>query len=92
MTNVTLSIPDEIHFKMKMHKEIRWSEVIRRAITDYIAKLDEKDTQITTKNLLEELGDDFKRNLSELSFKEAEKGYKKMRDAEWKRVSSIRTR
>ena len=92
MTNVTLSIPDEIHFKMKMHKEIRWSEVIRRAITDYIAKLDEKDTQITTKDLLEELGDDFRKNLSELSFEEAEKGYKKMRDAEWKRVSSIRTR
>ena len=91
MTNVTLSIPDEIHFKMKMHKEIRWSEVIRRAITDYIAKLDEKDTQITTKDLLEELGDDFRKNLSELSFEKAEKEYKKMRDAEWKRVSSIQT-
>ena len=91
MTNVTLSISDEIHFKMKMHKEIRWSEVIRRAITDYIGKLEEKGSEITTKDLLEELGDDFRKNLSELSFEKAEKEYKKMRDAEWKRVSSIQT-
>ena len=76
---------------MKMHKEIRWSEVVRRAITDYIGKLEEKGSEITTKDLLEELGDDFRKNLSELSFEKAEKEYKKMRDAEWKRVSSIRT-
>jgi len=92
MTNITLSLPDEVHLKMKMHKEIRWSEVVRRAITDYIGKLEEKGSEITTKDLLEELGDDFRKNLSELSFEKAEKEYKKMRDAEWKRVSSIRTR
>jgi hypothetical protein len=91
MTNITLSIPNEVHFKMKTHKEIRWSEVVRRAITDYIGKLEEKGSEISTKDLLEELGDDFKKNLSELSFEKAEKGYKKMRDAEWKRVSSIQT-
>jgi hypothetical protein len=89
MTNITLSIPNEVHFKMKIHKEIRWSEVVRRAITDYIGKLEEKGSEITTKDLLEELGDDFKKNLSKLSFEKAEKEYKKMRDAEWKRVSSI---
>ena len=91
MTNITLSLPDEVHLKMKMHKEIRWSEVVRRAITDYIGKLEEKGSEITTKDLLEELGDDFRKNLSELSFEKAEKEYKKMRDAEWKRVSSIQT-
>jgi len=91
MTNITLSLPDEVHVKMKMHKEIRWSEVARRAITDYIGKLEEKGSEITTKDLLEELGDDFRKNLSELSFEKAEKEYKKMRDAEWKRVSSIQT-
>ena len=91
MTNITLSIPTDVHFKMKTHKEIRWSEVVRRAITDYIGKLEEKGSEISTKDLLEELGDDFKKNLSELSFEKAEKEYKKMRDAEWKRVSSIQT-
>ncbi len=91
MTNITLSIPYEVHIKMKMHKEIRWSEVVRKAITDYIGKLEDRGSEITTKDLLEELGDDFRKNLSELSFEKAEKEYKKMRDAEWKRVSSIQT-
>ncbi len=91
MTNITLSIPDEVHVKMKIHKEIRWSEVVRRAITEYMERLEEKGSEITTKELLEELGDDFRKSLNELSFEKAAKGYKKMRDAEWKRVSMIRT-
>lgn len=89
MTNITLSIPNDVHFKMKMHKEIRWSEVVRRAITDFIGKLEEKGSGMTTDELLVELGDDFRKNLGELSFETAEKEYKKMRDAEWKRVSTI---
>jgi hypothetical protein len=91
MTNITLSLPDDVHIKMKMHKEIRWSEIVRRAITDYIGKLEEKGSEMTTKDLLEELGDDFRKTLSELSFEKAEKEYRKMRDAEWKRVSTIQT-
>lgn len=91
MTNVTLSIPNEVYVKMKMHREIRWSEVVRRTITDYIRKLEEKGFEITTKDLLEELGDDFKKTLNELSFEKAAKGYEKMRDAEWKRVSTTQT-
>ncbi|HWQ96403.1 MAG TPA: hypothetical protein VN368_03410 [Candidatus Methylomirabilis sp.] len=42
MTNITLSLPNEAHEKKKMHKEIRWSEVVRRAITDYVEKIEEK--------------------------------------------------
>jgi len=91
MTNITLSIPNDVHFKMKLHKEIRWSEVVRRAITEFIGKLEEKGSEMTTEELLEELGDDFRKKLSELSFEKAEKGYEKMRAAEWKRVSSIQT-
>lgn len=45
--------------------------------------------EITTKDLLEELGEDFKKTLSELSFEKAAKGYKKMKDAEWNRVFMI---
>ncbi len=39
MANVTLHIPDEIHELMKLHKEVRWSEVARRAIVAYSDKL-----------------------------------------------------
>ncbi len=49
-------------------------------------KLEKKGFEITTKGILEELGDDFRKTLSELGFEEAVKGYEKMRSAEWERV------
>ena len=40
MTNITLAIPDELHERMKVHSEIRWSEVVRKSITKKIEVLD----------------------------------------------------
>jgi metal-responsive CopG/Arc/MetJ family transcriptional regulator len=34
--NITLSLPEEIYRKMKRYSEIRWSEVIRKAIAYYL--------------------------------------------------------
>jgi len=90
MPNITLSLPDDIHKKMKKYSEIKWSEVVRKAIVDYIRKLEESRVEVTTKELLDDLGDDFKKSLDELEFVKALEGYKKMRDAEWERTSTIR--
>lgn len=38
--NMTLSIPDELHEKMKQMTEIRWSEIARRAIEQRIMDLE----------------------------------------------------
>jgi hypothetical protein len=88
MANITLAIPDDIHKKMKKYREIKWSEVVRRAIVEHIKKLEEGGFELTTKELLEELGEDFRKSLSELSLEKAVEGYEKMRDAEWKRIST----
>lgn len=40
MANMTLSIPDELHKKMKKMSEIRWSEIARRAIEQRIEDLE----------------------------------------------------
>lgn len=40
MPNITLSIPEDLHKKMKDHKSIRWSEVVREAINRKITILD----------------------------------------------------
>ncbi len=90
MPNITLSLPDDIHKKMKKYSEIKWSEVVRKAIVDYIRKLEESRVEVTTKELLDDLGDDFKKSLDELEFEKALEGYKKMRDAEWERTSTTR--
>jgi predicted CopG family antitoxin len=40
MTNVTLSIDDDVYKKMKEFSEIRWSEYVRRCIQKRIQELD----------------------------------------------------
>jgi predicted CopG family antitoxin len=43
MTNVTLSLPEDLHSRMKQHSEIRWSEVIRKTISEKIDTLELMD-------------------------------------------------
>lgn len=40
MTNMTLSIPEELHKKMKQMSEIKWSEIARKAIEERINDLE----------------------------------------------------
>ena len=40
MTNITLAIPNDLHEKMKLHSEIRWSEVVRKSIFRKVEILD----------------------------------------------------
>ena len=53
MPNVTLSIPKDLHLKMKTYSEIRWSEVVRKTISDKIETLDLMD-KLTSKSKLTE--------------------------------------
>ena len=58
MGNITLMVPDELKKKMKQHSEIRWSEVIRKAIQKKIADLEllddlSKKSKLTAKDALE---------------------------------------
>ena len=67
MPNVTLSIPEEIHKVMKVHNEIRWSEIARRAISKQVhklmimdkiaskSKLTMKDIEVINKKVKEDL-------------------------------------
>ncbi|MBS3124777.1 hypothetical protein J4211_00795 [Candidatus Woesearchaeota archaeon] len=40
MTNITLSIEDEVYKKMRKHSEIKWSEFVRKAIKKRIEGLE----------------------------------------------------
>jgi len=55
MTNITLSIRDDIYEKMKIHSEIKWSEYVRKIIEERVKKLDEIDESNYISNLSEEL-------------------------------------
>jgi len=66
MVNMTLSIPDGLHKKMKKMSEIRWSEIARRAIEERINDLEVMNriaskSKITKKDV-EELSKKIKRS------------------------------
>jgi len=62
MPNMTLSIPEELHKKMKQMSEIRWSEIARRAIEQRINDLE-------TMNKITSQGKFTRRDIEELSKK-----------------------
>ena len=39
MTNMTLSVPEELHKEMSAHPEIKWSEIARQAFDKRIKEL-----------------------------------------------------
>lgn len=57
MTNITLSIRDDIYERMKKHSEIKWSEFVRKVIEERIEQLEhlEESNYVTSlsKELLE---------------------------------------
>jgi len=74
---------------MKKYKEVKWSEVVGRAILEYLRKLEEGGLVITTRELLDVLSSEFKEKLDKISLEDFEKAYEGMREEEWKRTSMI---
>ncbi len=54
LPNITLSVSEDIHSIMKQHGEIKWSEIARRAISEYAKKLDLLDALTQNSELTEE--------------------------------------
>ncbi|ASJ12826.1 hypothetical protein [Thermococcus thioreducens] len=89
MPNITLSIPPDIYRRMRKHPEIKWSEVARKAIVEYLAKIEAEE--LSSDELLSLLGDEFRKELESTPVGEYEKALKETRDAEWKRLSTTPT-
>ncbi len=43
MVNITLSVPGDLHKRMARHPEIKWTEVIRKKLDEYLDSLEEVD-------------------------------------------------
>lgn len=39
MPNMTLAVPEELHREMRRHPEIKWAEVVRRALAREVDRL-----------------------------------------------------
>ncbi len=67
MANITLALPESVHNIVKKHKEIRWSEIARAAISSHAAKLEMMDkiaakSKLTMKDV-EEINEKVKEGL-----------------------------
>ena len=47
MPNVTLLVPKKLYVIMREHKEIRWSEIVRRTIWYYVYEMQRKEKIIS---------------------------------------------
>ena len=52
MTNITLSIDDEVYNKMKKHSEVKWSEFVRKIIKKRIEELETLETSSDKESIL----------------------------------------
>ena len=68
MVNMTLSIPEELHKKMKKLKLIKWSEVARQAIEQRIEDMEMVEKLVgkseLTKKEVNELADKIKKGIA----------------------------
>lgn len=63
MSNITLSIPEEIHKEMKHFSEVRWSEVARKAIIEKLGALRLAESLAKKSRLTEKDVEEFSRKI-----------------------------
>ncbi len=74
MTNITLSISEELKKELQKHQEVNWSAVIRRAMIEHLrnvriaeaiaqkSKLTEKDVAEISKIIKKDMAEEFNQN------------------------------
>ncbi len=63
MPNVTLSVPEKLYKFMREHKEIRWSEIVRRSLWDHVYKMQRIEKIVSEHDSEEKSNDSNQQNL-----------------------------
>ena len=91
MVNITISIPQELYDKMKKYSEVRWSEVVRKALTEYVGRLEKVEGGVVPSEKLADMLKDSNLDISCVDLEKAVEYYEKGRKQEWKRLSTTQT-
>ncbi len=54
MANMTLSVPEGLHQRMRQHTELKWSDVARQAFEKKLSELELADKLLSRSGLTEE--------------------------------------
>jgi len=92
MVNVTVSVPESLYKKMKKYSEVKWSEVVRKALAEYIGRLEVIERGVMSSDDLSKMLKESKLDVCSISLDKAIEYYEKARELEWKRSSTIQAR
>lgn len=88
MTNITFSVDDDIHKKMKEHPEIKWTEILRQSIVKYLKKVEEIHV-ISINDFRERLNPELLQKIEELDEQEEILFYKEAKKMEQERLNRL---
>ncbi len=88
MTNITFSVDDDLHKKMKDHPEIKWTEILRQSIVNYLKEVEEIDV-LPIKAFRERLGPELLKQINELDEREEILFYQKAKKMEEERMNRL---
>ncbi len=54
MANMTLSVPEELHKKMKQHTEMKWSDIARQAFERKLREIETSEKILSKSKMTEE--------------------------------------
>ena len=54
MANMTLSVPEELHKKLKQHTELKWSDIARQAFEKKLREIELTEKILSKSELTEE--------------------------------------
>jgi metal-responsive CopG/Arc/MetJ family transcriptional regulator len=91
MTNLTVAIPKELCDKMKRHSEVKWSEVVRKALSDYVDRIEIAESGVIPMKTLAKRMKARGIDVSKIDLDKAIEWYEEGRKLEWKRLSTIQT-
>lgn len=86
MPHMTLSIPKQLYEEMRKHPEIKWTEVARKAISEYLSEL---GATSMSDEVLEILSPETRQKLASVSEAKARRFYSETVKREWKRMRSL---
>ncbi len=88
MTNITVSVDDDIHKKMKEHPEIKWTEILRQSITNYLKKEEEIDV-LSINDIRKRLDPEIQRKIEELNEQDETSFYEEAKKKEEERLKRL---
>ncbi len=88
MTNITFSVNKLLHERMRLHPEIKWTEILRKSLIQYLDTL-EMPKIITSEELRFRLPSEILQSIDNESIGESEAHYQKITIAKQQRRQNL---